>query len=81
MVAAQFLFPGQGTHPSAPVFDNGSQVAPALENCPLLERKLFIYGCAGLCCYGVFSLVVVSGATFYLQLPTAVASPVAEHRL
>ena len=35
----------------------------------------------GLCCYGVFSLVVVSGATFYLQLPTAVASPVAEHRL
>ena len=42
MEAAQFPLPGQGTHPAAPVLaDNGSQVAPALENCPLLKIKLF----------------------------------------
>ena len=57
MEAAQFPLPGQGTHPSAPVLaDNGSQVAPALENCPLLKIKLFIYGCAGsLLLRGLFS--------------------------
>ena len=35
----------------------------------------------GLCCYVGFSLAVMRGGYFYLRLPTAGASLVAEHRL